>query len=98
MFTDILERMGFRRSDRDNSWFKDYGNNVVLKVTSPSPNELEIELNMPIPTNVNSSQLNNPEDVVRLLVNLPISRDLLRSLSNALMDMMRLRLIISMSN
>ena len=98
MLIDILERMGFRRSDRDNSWFKDYGNNVILKVSSPGPNELEIELNMPIPTGVDSSQLNSPEDVIRLLINLPISRDLLRSLSDALMDMMRLRMIISMSN
>ncbi|ADY00960.1 hypothetical protein VMUT_0749 [Vulcanisaeta moutnovskia 768-28] len=98
MFVRILERMGFRKSDDDNYWFKDYGNNVVLKVMSAGSSEIEIELNMPIPTDVNPSSLDKPEDIIDLIVNSPTNKNLLLSLLRAINDMMNLRLVINMSN
>ncbi|WP_243671417.1 hypothetical protein [Vulcanisaeta sp. JCM 16161] len=90
--------MGFKRSDSNNYWFKDYGNNVILKVTSQGSNEVEIELDMPIPTGINPQSLDNPEEVIKSIMNSPVTKDLRQSLSHALSDLLKLRLTISMSN
>ncbi|WP_054853367.1 hypothetical protein [Vulcanisaeta distributa] len=98
MFIDLLKSMGFRKSNNDNSWLKDYGNNVTLKVMPTDLNEVEIELDMPIPTGLNPDLSSDPKDFVYLIMSMPIDKDLLQSLHNALNDLMSLRLIMIMSN
>ncbi len=98
MLVKILREMGFRRDEGDDYWFKDYGNNIVLKVTSIGHNEVELELDMPIPTGVNSSSFNKPEELIKAIVNSPSNRNLLSSLLHAINDMVHLKLIINLGN
>ncbi len=98
MLINVLKSMGFRKSNDGDYWFKDYGNNVMLKVASQGLNEVEIELDMPMLTGVNPQSLGNPEEVIKSIINSPITKDILQSLLHALSDLMSLRMIISMVN
>lgn len=98
MLVKILREMGFRRDEEDDYWFKDYGNDIVLKVASIGRNEMELELDMPIPTGINSSSLNKPEELIKAIVNSPLNRNLLSSLLHAINDMIHLKLIINLGN
>ncbi|WP_054843943.1 hypothetical protein [Vulcanisaeta souniana] len=99
MLVKVLKEMGgFRRDDEDDYWFKDYGNDVVLKVASTGYNEMEIELDMPVPTDINSSSLNKPEKLIEAIMNSSLNKGLLSSLLHAINDMIHLKLIINLGN
>ena len=96
--TSILESMGFKKDNDDNYYYKDYGNNIVLKITPINADDIELELNASIPTDIDLSTINEPSDLIRALLNSSISKDSLLSLLKAINDIARIKLIMNMNN
>ncbi|KUO79820.1 MAG: hypothetical protein AT714_01440 [Vulcanisaeta sp. OSP_8] len=93
---NILRDLGFRRSG--DSWVKDYGDDVELKITPSNTGDVDIEFNASIITNEDLSEISTPEDLMRVLLNLPAGGELLVSLFKAANDLMHIKLAMSMIN
>lgn len=93
---EFLENMGFRKDSE--SWLKDYGNNVTLRIVPIGVDDLEIELNASILTDIDLSTIREPRELITALIESPLSRDSLVSLLRAIMDIISIRLAMSMVN
>ncbi len=93
---NILRDLGFRRSG--DSWVKDYGDNVELKITPSNTGDIDVEFNASIITNEDLSEVSTPEDLMRVLLNLPAGGELLVSLFKAVNDLIHIKLAMSMIN